>query len=457
MKKVVLSIVLILSLVLAMPVFAQGVPDTQAPGVWVSSINIQNTGTGPATITLDFYDTTGALALSYALPETLAAGDSISLYVPNQIPGLEAGQFSVEVSSDQPLQIVANSSSTAPYTAGAYMGFQEAETSTSLTFPGLYKEYYGFTSEVVLQNTGTVAADVSIDFYSQKSGLLSAGPITATIPAHSSRIFAMKDLADVPSGNIDGLLSAVVTSSEKLAGVANIWTAYAFGEFSDYNAVSTGGEVVYAPALYKNYYNFVSSLTVQNLGSADADVLITYSNGVTETKTLLPFQGFEYYQPNNPDLPSGNTDGVFSAKVESLNAQPIVVLVNVEDKGKGLLASYNGPSNATASVGCPVVLKEFYGWFSAETVQNVGTEATDVTITYATGETKTFTGIPANGTVNIIENATSGSVLPDLSSVSAVITSSNDMPLVTVVQEDSKSRYNANPGDYLLAYTCISQ
>ena len=30
-------------------------------------------------------------------------------------------------------------------------------------------------------------------------------------------------------------------------------------------------------------------------------------------------------------------------------------------------------------------------------------------------------------------------------------------PLVAVVQEDSKDRYAATPGDYLLAYTCVAK
>jgi hypothetical protein len=455
-KKLILSLVLILSLFVTTPVFAQGSDTTKAPGVWVSSINIQNTGTGDAHVVLNFYNAAGTVVLSYTVPDAIAAGESLSLYVPTQIPGLVAGQFSVEVSSDQPLQIVANSSSTGPYTAGAYMGFQEAETSLSLTFPGLYKNYYGFFSEMVLQNTSDVAANITIDFYSQKTGALVVDNLAAAIPAHSSRIFALQDLADVPSGNVNGLLSAVVTSSQNLAGVANIWTANMHGEFSDYNGISSGDTTVFAPALYKNYYNFVSSLTVQNIGAANADIRITYSNGVEELKTLLPFQGFEYYQPNNPLLPSGNVAGVFSAKVESLNAQPIVVLVNVEDKGKGLLASYNGPAGATAATGCPVVMKSFFQWFSAETVQNVGTNPTDITITYANGMTKTWPNVPANGTINIVELATSGSILPDGSSLSAVITSSGE-PIVAVVQENSSGRYSTNPGDYLLAYTCIAQ
>jgi hypothetical protein len=460
MKKVsvILFVIMLLSLIVVVSVSAQGSTGSKAPGTWVSSINIQNTGDAQADqVHIKFYDASGNLALDFLVTPAIPKGGSRSLYIPTDVAGLSDGQYSTVIESNQPLQVVANSSSTGPSTAGAYTGFQVDQIGSPLYFPGLYKDYYGFWSELVLQNTSSTQADITIEFFSQKTGTkITGADVSTTIPGNASRIFALQDLTSVPSGNTSGLISAKVTSSTDLAGVANLWSSAFHGEFGDYNGYISGStSVVYAPALYNNYFSFVSSLTVQNIGTSDANIKVTYSNGTTETKTLNPFQATEYYQPNNSSLPSGNTNGVFSAKVESLNNQPIVVLVNVEDKSKGLLASYNGPSGAATSTGCPVVLKSFYGWFSAQTVQNVGDAKTDITITYAGGQTKTYKDVAANGTVNIIELDSAGSVLPNTSSVSAVVESSGQ-PIVAVVQEDSKDRYSNTPGDYLLAYTCVS-
>ena len=447
----------VLALLIPSPVLAQGSTDSQAPGTWSSSINLQNTGTSAASVVLNFYDSSGSLALAFSVTPTIPAGGSRSLYVPTDVAGLASGQFSVVVSSDQPLQAVANSSSSSPATAGAYTGLQSNEVGTSLFFPGLYKNYFGFDSEVALQNTEGTDASVTLNFYKQTTGanVATVGPVT--IPATSTRIFSLQDLAGVPSGNADGLLSAQVTSDKNLAGVANLWSSAFSGEFGDYNGYVSGStSVVYAPALYNDYFGFVSALTIQNLSTGgNADIKVTYSNGEIETKTLSPLQAVEYFQPNNGALPSGNADGVFSAKVESLNAAPIVALVTVEEKTKGLLASYNGPGQASGTSNCPVVLKSFFQWFSAQTVQNVGTAPTDITIDYASGQSRVFTNVPANGTVNIIELDGTGSVLPDGSSVAAEITSSGE-PIVVVVQENSNERYASAPGDYLLAYTCVS-
>jgi hypothetical protein len=430
---------------------AQGSTTTRAPGTWVSSINIQNTGSGAATVQLNFYDSTGAVALSFTASPAIPAGGSVSYYVPSTMSSLASGQYNVVASSDQPLQVVVNIESQGPHGLSSYMGLQSTDASMTLYFPGLYKNYYGFYSELVLQNTSATAANTTIKFFRQDNGAQNGTDIAATIPGNSTQVFALQDLTAVPAqGTV--ALSAQVTSTQALAGVANVWLPDGSGKVGTYDGVKAGGTVVYAPALYKSYWGFNSSMTVQNIGGSN-NIQVTYGNGVTATTTLAANQAIEYYQPNNPALPSGNTAGVFSAKVESLNSQPLVVVVNAQ--GATTLTSYNGSALATVNgVNCPVVLKGYYNFFSAETVENVGTLPTDVTITYSGGQFKTFPGVPANGTVNIIELPATGSVLPDNSSVSAVITSSNSQPLVAVVQENM---YAGAVQDTLASYTCVAR
>lgn len=456
MKKLITLIMLVAFLLPMSTAYAQdSTTASAAPGTWVSSINIQNPSDSDASVSLEFFDGAGTSIFTFVVTPVIPAGGSRSLYVPTDIAGLASGQYSVVASSDVEVNVVVNSSSTSPYTAGAYTGLQSAETGTTLYFPGLYKNYYGFYSEVVLQNAGTADANISIQFYNQKTGATVGSPFTNIVKPGASLVTTLANLSALPSGNADGIFSAKVTSDQPLAGVASVWTNAMHGEFSNYNAFIGGATDAVVPALYKNYYNFVSSLTIQNLGAADAAVTITYSNGTEDTATLTPNQAKEFYQPNNPALPSGNSAGVFSAKISA--DQPVVAIVNIEDKVKGLLASYNGATVVTDTVLCPVVMKEFYGWFSAQTVQNVGTLATDVTITYANGMTRSFAGIDPNETVNIIELTNAGSILPATSSLAATITSSNGQPLVAVVQENSDTRYTQAAGDYLLSYTCSNR
>lgn len=453
MKKIALCLIAVLvvaSLGVSI-VAAQGTINSKAPGTWTSSLNIQNTGAGAATVAITFFDSNGNAALTFDASPAIPAGGQRTYYVSGAISALPVGQYSAVVSSNESVQVVANASSTGPITYGAYSGIEAAQVSTTLNFPGLYKSYYNFQSQVVLQNVESTAANVTLTFYGQKTGTLAATVGPVSIPANASRVFALQDLASVPSGNTNGLLSLRVTSDRQLAGIANVWSPAGFGQFSDYNGYTAGStSTIYAPALYKGYYNFNSALTVQNLSTTQsANIKVTYSNGVTATATLGIGQAIEYYQPNNAALPSGNSAGVFSAKVETLNGAPIVGLVTVND-GK-TLASYNVASVASAAgSNCAMVNKAYFGGFTAETVQNVGTQATNITLTYSSGQTRVFNNVPPNGTINAIELPNAGSTLPDNSSVAAVITSSGQ-PIVTVVQGNRVSPQN---GDTLLAYTC---
>lgn len=453
MKKLIALLTLLVLLLPATPVFAQvGTNATGAPGAWVSSINIQNPTASPADVLIAFYDASGTLVKNFTVP-TIAANGSVSIYVPSGVSDLAAGQYSSVVSSSVEVNIVVNSSSTVPSTAGAYSGFKSEETGASLFFPGLYKDYYTFNSEIVLQNvSGTAAADVSIQFYNQKTGLAVGAPIVDSIPANAAETYKLGAIAALPTGS-SGLFAAKVTSTQPLAGIANIWSPTKFGEMSQYNAFVNGTATAYVPALYKNYYGFVSSLTVQNLDATAQTITVTYSDGTTDTAVVAANAAVEFYQPSNAALPSGNSAGVFSAKVTTTGTK-IVALTNVEDKTKGSLASYNGVSTPTDSVLCPVVMKEYYNWFTAETVQNVGAIATDVTVTYANGATRTLANVAPGSTVNVIELTSAGSVLANGASLAASFTSSNAQPLVVVVQENSNTRYSATPGDYLLAYSC---
>jgi hypothetical protein len=443
---------------LAVPVLAQGTTLSKAPGSWKSSVAIYNPGSSDALVELTFFNSAGNPS-PYNPEIFVGAGRTVYLYNPEDFGTLAEGQYSMVASSNQPVNIVASQRSSGPKTAGSYTGFKSEEASNDLYFPGLYKGYYTFNSELVIQNTGTANADIVINFFWQSTGAAAGAPVVATIPKGASRVFTLQDLPSVPSGNVSGLVSAHVSSSQPVVGVGGIWSPRVKGLYSIYNAYTKGTtSVLYAPALYNNYYNFVSALTVQNIDeTASAPIRVTYSNGQVRNTVLSPNQSVEYFQPNDKQLPSGNTNGVFSAKVESLSGIPIVAFVSIEDVSKGLLASYNGAMEPTTSVYCGLVYQSYFTWFSAQTVQNVGNSPTNITISYSVGTPgqfdRTFNNIPPNGTINIIELPQAGSKLPNGTAASAVITSSGQ-PIIAVTQLNNEYIYSSNPGDYLEAYTC---
>ncbi len=249
-----------------------------------------------------------------------------------------------------------------------------------------------------------------------------------------------------------------------MAGIANIWRTGNPNGTASYNGFTSGTNTLYAPALYKGYYGFTSALTVQNIGNSNANVTIDYPTGTDETFTLAPKQAREFFQPANASLPSGNTNGVFSAKVTATGGSIVglVSLGQATGNGKGDLGSYNVPGEATNAVNIPNVLSDYYGYFTAVTVQNVCSAATNITISYPgslSSANRTFTNVPANGTVNILHLNNAGDTLPNSTTTSAVVSASNtSCNLVAVMQHGTSNGVNGynpakQPSDYLLALT----
>jgi len=254
-------------------------------------------------------------------------------------------------------------------------------------------------------------------------------------------------------------------------GIANLWRTSPANGTASYNAAATGSSVIYAPSLLNNYFGFATALTVQNVSAATVTVLITYSNGYSVPQfSLAPFATRAFYQPSDTHLPSGNTNGVFSAKVVA-NGGTIVGLVSQSiafGPANGSFASYNMPGTTTPAVNISSVLHGYFGYFTAVTVQNTGNTTTDVLITYANGQTRRFTNVGANKTVNILHlDSTPGEVLPNNTATSAVVKSvkpgsnppqDDTATLVAVLQHGTAPGVNGNdpshvPSDYLLSVT----
>lgn len=477
-----MSVVLMLALVATVMSFgartadAQGQNTTAAPGTWESAINLQNNSDQAASpVVINFYDANGGLVKTYQLAEPIPARGAVSIFVPAFVSDLARGQYSAVVESVQPLNASVNTGSTnspaAPWTSFAYEGAATAEAGTSLFFPLLNKGYFNFFSEMVIQNAGTATANVTARFFNQTGGEIASIPLGAVAP-RASKTFPVTALAQLPSGDVQGVFGAVVTSGENqpLVGIANIWrTTPTFGTAS-YNAFTSGSSAVFAPALLKNYFGFVAALTLQNVNATQtANVTVNYSNGHSETFQLAPFAARALLPFNYPQIPGGDVAGLFGARVTTTGGSLVgVVSQSVPSGARGDFAAARASSNPSARVNIPSVLSDYFGYFTAVTVQNTGNAATNVTITYApsatcpglTTNSRTFPNVGAGQVVNIIHLNNAGDVLPTGCATSAVVSATQ--PLVASIQtntEPSVAGFNAAkvPSDFLSAITGLQQ
>jgi len=453
---------------------AQG--GTAAPGKWSSAINLQNVGNNAASATITFYDLQGT-PIKQLTTASIAKNGALSLYVPTGVQDLSAGQYSAVVNSVEPFLVSVNTGSTnsasAPWTAFAYEGIGSSQAGNTLFFPGLYKSYFSFDSEMVIQNAGEATATLKADFYNAAGTKVASIANLGTVAKNAAKTISIASLSTLPSGNTNGLFGAVVTSTAgniPLVGIGNIWRTSPTNGTASYNASSIGTSTIYAPSLLNNYYGFATALTVQNINPTQtATVVLTYSNGKSRQFALKPFASQAFYQPSDALVTgeSGNVKGIFSAKVTTTGGS-IVGLVSQGisfGPANGSFASYNMPGTTTPAVNISSVLHGYFGYFTAVTVQNTDpTRTTDILITYANGKSRKFTNVGPNKTVNILHLDTSGDVLTNGTATSAVVKSitstgaDNNVNLVAVLQHGTAAGVAGNdpthvPSDYLLSVT----
>ncbi len=463
----------------ASPAAAQQRNRTNAPGGWGSAILIQNVGTAtlaPDQYSIDFYDSSGNLVKSFTPPSgaSIAPGASREFYIPTTITDLASGQYSGVVSSSVPVKAVVNSSTDraaqAPWSAFSYEGIDAAETATKLFFPGFYKDYFGFRSELVIQNTGTSAANVQATFYRSSDGQR-YGPFNlGTIQPNAAQTFAYNDSAfsQLPGGTSTSLFGVVIESTNgvPLAGVSNIWTASdADAGVASFNAFTSGSPTVYAAALYNQYFGFVASITVQNLADTAAAGTIVFSDGTEVPFNIPANQAREFYLPGIPGLASGNTDGLLSAEIKGPANGQLVALVNIQRKQRGstsvadpenpAFGSYGATATRATRVRVPAIFSDYYGYFTAVTVQNAGNAPATITLRYGDNRTWVSPTIQPGRTHNFTHLPNDpGNQLGFRTQTGGMVESTQ--PLVVVVQHNTGrelSSFNRKflPNDFLFA------
>jgi len=417
---------------------------------WVAGIQVANLDTQPATVTIDFYDTSGALVHTYYDTTPIAAGGAETYYVPTILPDSVVTTFrgSAVVSSERNIAAIVNENagSGAGYDQppgilrGRYTGIRAAATATALYMPVAVKGFYSFNSQLVVQNAGATAA-ITFEFFNQ-AGASIATYVASSVAANASAIVELDTLVpttgSIPSG-FNG--SVKVTSSSNLAGMVNNMTSSVLQTYNAFTA-SDGGTTLYAPALFHNFYGYISSIQVQNVGSVSTNVTVTYSDGIVVTKTAGPNSSAMFVQ--NAEGHASGWSG--SAKVTSSAADVVAVVA----QNTGIKASnYNAATGGTTQVVAPAISKAFYGYDTALTVMNIGTVATNISVSYSDGLSASATNVQPGASVpffNWLEGHASNW------SGSATITSSA-APIMGTVNQENRAK---SDGDWQYSYNCLA-
>lgn len=420
--------------------------DVPAPGgPFNTAFRVQNLETTEATCTYTFYDATGTTAYT-SLPEVIAPGDSLYVYVPS-LTGLGDGQYSAVVSCNKEVAAVVNFSD--PDSGASHSGVTGEDVAQVFYAPGIYNNYYNYYSNLYVQNASSSPVDVTVSIYGPGSSTPVATQTATSVPPYASVSFDQKDLAGLTSGVP---YSAKIEATGNVAVIANIYGGAGTpvdNQLYSYNPVASGSLVVYAPVIMHAYYGYNTALVIQNMGTGGTDYTVTYGTGQVQTGTIPAGASVSLYTPAS-GVPAGTLTG---AKVES-SAEPIVVLVN-ESTDKNRAASYIGFAGGSTTVRAPIVMRRYYEYNTSVTCQNLGTAPTVMTISYGgISGTNSSPSIPPDGTYMFYQPA--DPLLPDGWIGSATITA--DQPIVCVVNEDQNEPPKVDQVmDQLYAYEGIGQ
>jgi hypothetical protein len=248
-----------------------------------------------------------------------------------------------------------------------------------------------YTTGLVVQNLSSSTATVTLNFYAEGSSTAAAS-VTGTIAANGSNTYSPLP-TQVPS-NFKG--SAIISSDQPVAAVVNISSPNLAADFGggSYTGFTVGAKKFYLPLLFRQYFNFTSFFSVQNIGDSPTKVTVTYvgvngptgntaTNPVTftEEKTIQPNTSVEFNQNGVTGL-GANFTGAATLTSDTEDVVAAVMQVSSNAAGQGQILGYGGFANGSTNPIMPIVQANRFGYFTGLNVQNVGTVATDVTIAY---------------------------------------------------------------------------
>lgn len=303
-----------------------------------------------------------------------------------------------------------------------------------------------FNSGIQVYNLSSNEAHILVEFYNE-DGSVAASPGYSIDPDGSITLFPL-DVADGFMGSV------VISSDEPIVAVVNetgIGSGYAIN--ASYESFAEGAEQIGLPLITRNNPTarpISTWFNVQNAGSTDAEVQVDYyplpgiGNPDTEFATIKPGAFHTFDQATNTDL---GTRFVGSAVVECTNGVPIVAAVNQERTTPALwqtMMAYKGFTQGSPTIALPLIMSNNGAaklWTGIQ-IQNVGTLATDITVTYGPNIAGTWnpsgpdvqTSVGAGESMNVLNDNTiwSGG---NRYVGSATVTNSNGQDLVAIVNQ----------------------
>lgn len=372
-----------------------------AYGGYVSAISIEDTGSSPASIIVDYFDQSGNVIgngeMAQLAPHqglTLRQDDGASL------PAGAAG--SAIVFSDQPVAAFVNE-----FPAGnagdatSYTSIPVSSVGTTLYAPAIANNAYGgYTTGIGLLNLGADPSVVTITYRDTNGNPVRTAGV-AGLAAHS---YIGLFNGDPGLGLPDGFAGTATISSDGQPLAAIVNETGPGGQLSSYDMVGAGATNLQAPAALRNAAGgFNTGMGIQNITGVAGTVQVSYydAGGTLKSTSTVQLAAYGYrgvYQ--GTDIPA---DGSYTAVIASQTAgMTLAAIVNeVAPAAAGSTAqqstSYNTFAAGTPAANLPLVENMGSdGWSTGEGIMNTGANPVTVTISYFEASTGAAVGTPTS-------------------------------------------------------------
>ena len=163
---------------------------------------------------------------------------------------------------------------------------------------------------------------------------------------------------------------------------------------------TSGAKSINLPLIMRGNYGFDTWFNVQNTGSSDVTVNVTYSNGATEpAATIKSGSAKTYNQTDNTGLTP--TPWIGSATVTS-NEPVVATVMQVGTGTSKMLLGYNGFAGNSTEIKLPLIMANNFGYYTGIQVMNLGAVPTTVIIAYSPNIAGSFA--PVNDTTPCLTN-----------------------------------------------------
>jgi hypothetical protein len=442
-----LGVAFVLALVLMLAPVTQ--VNAQQGVDWTTGFQVQNLGTTTATAEIVLYNQDGTPAATISGESIPANGSKTYFPVPNVSEGF---QGSAVISADQPVAAILNilgNSGSSPYYSEAATGITEGATTVNL--PLILRGNSGFNTWFAVQNAGSAAANVTVEFTAGGAGnSFTTSPVS--IEPGASQIFDQSVQSQLGALFVG---SAKVTSTEPLAVVVNQVGTGALNTQFTYSGFPAGSDSIALPLVQQGNSGFISGISIQNVGSVAADVTVDYGTNLVPGGASLPNDTVTLQAGESTVFLKDGADRYVGSAVISTGAadQQVVAIVNQSSPTSG--TAYEGLDQSTTPTNrasLPLLVSQNAGFNTGVQCRNVGSSATTITLTYSdfngfTPSPAEETNVAAGGTANFQQNFGQQYV------GSGVVTTSPSSNVVCIVNQLNDGTIG---GDAFLTYNGIN-